>query len=47
MTLPWMLPDSLMSVQLPAVASMTIDASLPPMGIVLVRVSSKTFYIFI
>ena len=48
MTLPRKLSDLFMSVQRPAAASiMTIDASLPPMGIVLVRMSSKTFYIFI
>ena len=40
MTLPRMLPDLLCLVQLPAAASyMTMDASLPPMGIVIVRMS--------
>ena len=48
MTLPRKLTDSFMSAQRPAAAFiMTIDASLPPMGIVLVRVSSKNFYIYL
>ena len=48
MTLPRKLTDSLMSAQRPAAATiMTIDASFPPLGIVLVRMSPRIYFIYL
>ena len=48
MTLPWKLTVSFMTAQQPAAATiMTIDASFPPLGIVLVRMSPQINFIYL